>query len=134
MAEAQGRFGITCFERPHPGVRTAAQATAESVTAQGVEEGGGCAAEAGADAAEVAAAAATEASDGSSVLGLRLEEGGVLAVLRVNSLQLFKRGEGGASGRSTASERNAAAAPPEAVARSAALQKVLAQLEADDDW
>ena len=120
LAEADGGFGVTCFERPQPGARTAAQASAESsVRASRAEP---------ADAAEARAAV-----DGSCVLGLRLDNHR-LAVLRSRSLHIFGRGEGRA-------QPSTAHAPPGAAdgaatmpsPQSAALQKALAQLEADTD-
>ena len=140
-------------------MRTAAQATAESLEAEGggsLPDGAGLEdmevvedVEGAAHAGGEAGGEAGTASDCSPVLGLRLEEGGVLAVLRAHSLQLFSRGEGGERGkrggsgdgaRSAAADADAdadgaaAAVSPEASARSAALQKALAQLEAEEDW
>ena len=126
---------MTCFERPQPGMRTAAQATAESLVADGgdgpedmiveVEEGAAKvlrgeaaeAAEAGGEAAEAAEAGTT--GDRSDLLGLCLEEGGALVLLRARSLQVFARGPGG-GGRPAAGGGGgggtAATATPEATA------------------
>ena len=188
-------------------MRTAAQATAESRTADEgdgpedmiveVEEGAakvlrGEAGEAGeaAEAAEAAEAGTT--SDRSDLLGMCLEEGGALVLLRARSLQVFARGPGGGARPAAGGGGTAATATPEAAAwphvdikahrgsasmapsrpqqrqglpgaaprcgqprqsarlgragrphqpcfrhtqaRSAALQKALAALEADEDW
>ena len=134
---------VTCFERPRPGARTAAQATAENLSAGGgrmAEAGGGAGDNAGGGAGggagELSNGGLTE-SDGSDLLGLRLEEGGVLAVLRARSLQFFTRGAGssaGAGGGAGGGAGSAGSAAPEASARSAALQKALEKLEAEEDW
>ena len=179
-----GGFGVTCFARPQPGQRTAAQATlcdppcnpmcpalqpyvirpatltltgqrtaaqatAESLAADeggddadgqgdmeivevhegaakaagdaGGEAGAGAGAEAGAEAGEGGEAGeAGMASDRSDLLGMHLEEGGALVVLRARSLQVFARGPGGGSmgGTPPAAAAVGAAAPalPEASA------------------
>ena len=113
---------MTCFERPQPGMRTAAQATAESLVADG---GGGpedMIVEVKEGAAKVLRGEAAEAGttgDRSDLLGLCLEEGGALVLLRARSLQVFARGPGG-GGRPAAGGGGgggtAATATPEATA------------------
>ena len=117
------------------GQRTAAQATAESMAAdeggddadgQGdmeiveVHEGAAKAAgDAGGEAGAEAGAEAGEAgmaSDRSGLLGMHLEEGGALVVLRARSLQVFARGAGGGTPPAAAAVGAAAPALPEASA------------------
>ena len=121
---------MTCFEKPQPGMRTAAQATAESlaVADEGdgpedmiveVEEGAakvlrGEAGETG-EADEAGEVGAT--SDRSDLLGMCLEEGGALVVLRAHSLQVFARGPGGGARPAAGGGGTAAAATPEATVR-----------------
>ena len=119
-------------------MRTAAQATAESlaVADEGdgpedmiveVEEGaakvlrsetgeageaGEAAGEAGGEAAEAGAT-----SDRSDLLGMCLEEGGALVVLRAHSLQVFARGPGGGARPAAGGGGTAVPATPEATVR-----------------
>ena len=165
------------------------EGAAKAAADAGGEAGAAAGAEAGAEAGE-----AGMASDRSDLLGMQLEEGGALVVLRARSLQVFARGPGGGTPPAAAGVGAAAPELPEASApahvestahrglattasrpqqrqerpgapprpgpasaqprptsplasrthalaaglvtqaRSAALQKALAALEADDDW
>jgi hypothetical protein len=87
----------------------------------GGEAGAGAGAAAGAEVGEAGEAGeAGMASDRSDLLGMQLEEGGALVVLRARSLQVFARGPGGGTkgGTPPAAAGVGAAAPelPEASA------------------